>query len=223
MRELSFRSDRRGPIRSPSFAVGGRLYREPHERTEEVATVDRHVVPVGMDVPADRAPKGPASPAPEGYAGWLEELKSRVRTTQFRAARAANAEVIGLYWSIGRDILERQERLGWGAKVIQRLASDLRAEFPDQRGWSPTNLKYMRMFATVWPDFDAIGPQLVDQMPWGHVRTLLDKLDSAEDREWYARQCVTDGWSRAVLAYQIDTRAKDRHGNAPSNYAQRLD
>lgn len=154
---------------------------------------------------------------------WLEELKARVRSTQLRAARAANGEVVRLYWSIGRDILERQERLGWGAKVIQRLAADLRAEFPGQRGWSPSNLKYMRMMAAAWPTLDAIGQQAADQLPWGHIMVLLDKLDSAEDRQWYAQRAAADGWSRAVLAYQIDTRAKDRLGAAPSNFAERLD
>lgn len=185
--------------------------------------MDRHMIPVGMDAPATPAPGEPASPLPQGYASWLEELKERVRTTQFRAARAANIEVIRLYWSIGKDILERQERQGWGAKVIQRLASDLRAEFPDQRGWSPTNLKYMRMFAAAWPTLDAIGQQLADQLPWGHIILLLDKLNSSEDRRWYAQQCAAEGWSRAVLAYQIDTRVKERIGAAASNFAERLD
>jgi len=183
---------------------------------------DRHITPAGMDVPAVPAAARQASPMPERYAAWLEELKARVRATQFRAARAANAEVIRLYWSIGRDILERQERLGWGAKVIQRLAADLRAEFPGQRGWSPTNLKYMRMMAAAWPTLEAISQQAVDQLPWGHVTVLLDKLDTAEHREWYARKCVADGWSRSILAYQIDTRVKDRVGAAPSNFAERL-
>ncbi|MCL2464600.1 MAG: PDDEXK nuclease domain-containing protein [Micrococcales bacterium] len=160
---------------------------------------------------------------PEGYASWLEELKARVRTTQFRAMRAANAEVILLYWSIGRDILQRQERLGWGAKVVTQVAADLRAEFPEQRGWSPTNVKYMRMLAAAWPDLGAIGPQPVDQLPWGHIRTLLDKLDTRDGREWYAQRAVADGWSRAVLAYQIDTKLRDRLGTAPSNFADRLE
>lgn len=185
--------------------------------------MDRHVAPMGMDASAAPGSADPSTLVPEGYAAWLEDLKARVRTTQFRAARAANAQVIRLYWSIGRDILERQDRLGWGAKVIQRLASDLRAEFPDQRGWSPTNLKYMRMLAAAWPELDAIGPQVVDHLPWGHVRTLLDKLDNTEEREWYARRCVTDGWSRAILAYQIGTRVKERLGTASSNFGERLD
>jgi len=183
--------------------------------------MNRHISPAGMDVP-DEEEKG-AVLMPSGYASWLEDVKGRVRTTQFRAARAANTEVIRLYWSIGHDILERQEKLGWGAQVVKRLAEDLRAEFPDQRGWSPSNLKYMRMLARAWPTLDAIGPQAVDQLPWGHVRMLLDKLSTQEDRNWYARQAVADGWSRAVLAYQIDTKLKDRINVAQSNFAVTLD
>ncbi|MDR3360918.1 MAG: DUF1016 N-terminal domain-containing protein [Bifidobacteriaceae bacterium] len=81
------------------------------------------------------------------------------------AARAADTEVILLCWSVGKDIIEKQETLGWGAKVIQQLSTDLRREFPDQAGWSPTNLKYRPAFAKALPDPDAIGPQLVDQLP----------------------------------------------------------
>lgn len=184
---------------------------------------ERHVTPVGMDAPAVPTPRDPAAPMPEGYAPWLEELKARVRTTQFRAARAANAEVIHLYWSIGRDILDRQERQGWGAKVIKRLSVDLRAEFPGQSGWSETSLKYMRMLAVACPTLEAIGQQAADQLPWGHVMLLLGKTKSAEDREWYARRSVEGGWSRAVLGLKIDTRAKERIGKAPSNFAARLD
>jgi len=85
----------------------------------------------------------------DGYADLLAELKQRVRTTQFRAARAANVEVLRLHWSIGRDILERQRDAGWGSKVVDRLAADLQREFPDQRGWSRSNLMYMRKVAEV--------------------------------------------------------------------------
>ncbi len=90
-------------------------------------------------------------PEPSGYAELLEQLKARVRTSQVRAARAANSELLGLYWSVGRDILDRQEQAGWGGRVIDRLATDLRAEFPDQRGWSRRNLHYMRALAEAWP------------------------------------------------------------------------
>jgi len=176
-----------------------------------------------MDVQRQTDQARSLQPMPEGYAGWLDELKARVRATQFRAVRAANAEVIMLYWSIGRDILDRQERLGWGAQVVRRVADDLRSEFPDQSGWSPRNLHYMRALARAWGDAPDFVPQVVAQMPWGHVRTLLDKLDTLEDRQWYATRAVEDGWSRAVLAHQIETGFKARLGAAPSNFAQRLD
>jgi hypothetical protein len=100
--------------------------------------------------------------------------------------RAANSELLGLYWSVGRDILDRQEQAGWGSRVIDRLATDLRAEFPDQRGWSRRNLHYMRSFAEAWPTAESFVPQAVAQLPWGHVRVLLDKLSTRQERDWYA-------------------------------------
>lgn len=114
----------------------------------------------------------------------------RVRATSVRAARAVNAEVILLYWSVGNEIIDRQERLGWGGKVIPRLAADLGREFPDQKGWSPRNLQYMRAMAEAWRDRPDFVPQVVAQMPWGHVRTLLDRLATADDRDWYAMKAV---------------------------------
>jgi hypothetical protein len=112
-------------------------------------------------------------PKPAGYKEFIADLKRRVRTTQFRAVRAANTEVLRLYWSVGRDILDRQRNAGWGTKVVDQISADMRREFPGQRGWSRTSLKYMRMFAEGWPDLDAIGQQPVDQLPWGHVTILI--------------------------------------------------
>lgn len=84
---------------------------------------------------------------PAGYAEFLESLKARIRQTQVRAALSANRELVLLYWHIGREILHRQKEEGWGSKVIERLAQDLRREFPEMKGLSPRNLKYMRAFA----------------------------------------------------------------------------
>ena len=162
-----------------------------------------------------------ADVVPAGYAELLEQLKVRVQATQVRAARAANSEVLGLYWSVGGDILDRQDRLGWGGKVVDRLAGDLRAAFPDQRGWSASNLQYVRGFAAAWPDLE-ISPQAVGKLPWGHVRALLDRLDTQEDRDWYAAESVGQGWSRAVFEYQIGTGLHRRVGAAPSNFADQL-
>lgn len=110
----------------------------------------------------------------EDYRRWLTELKQRVELARARAAASVNRELVTLYWQIGSDILERQERQGWGAKVIDRLAQDLKAAFPDMRGFSPRNLKYMRALAQAWPSSEFVQ-QPAAQLPWFHLCTLLDK------------------------------------------------
>lgn len=158
---------------------------------------------------------------PDGYTDWLAELKTRIHTAQQRAALAVNRELVLLYWQIGRDILERQSREGWGAKVIDRLAHDLRIAFPDMKGFSPRNLKYMRSFAQAWPDADFVQAVLA-QLPWYHQIALLDKLDDAQARRWYAAQAIVHNWSRNILVMQIETQARARLGNAVTNFAERL-
>jgi predicted nuclease of restriction endonuclease-like (RecB) superfamily len=158
---------------------------------------------------------------PDGYTDWLAELKTRIHTAQQRAALAVNRELVLLYWQIGRDILERQSREGWGAKVIDRLAHDLRIAFPDMKGFSPRNLKYMRSFAQAWPDADFVQAVLA-QLPWYHQIALLDKLDDAEARRWYAAQAIAHNWSRNILVMQIETQARARLGSAVTNFAERL-
>ncbi|MFJ2521340.1 YhcG family protein [Cellulosimicrobium cellulans] len=159
---------------------------------------------------------------PDGYGELLSRLKERVRASRVRAARAANTELMRLYWSIGRDILDRQEAAGWGTKVVDRLAADLRAEFPDQQGWSRRNLLYMRSVAQTWPDGAAFVQQAVAQLPWGHVTVLLARLDDTAERDWYAAQAAEHGWSRAVLENQIASNVHQRIGAAPSNFVEHL-
>jgi predicted nuclease of restriction endonuclease-like (RecB) superfamily len=122
---------------------------------------------------------------------------------QVGAAVAVNQEMISLYWYIGREILTRQRQQGWGSKVIQRLSQDLKREFPDMKGFSSTNLKYMRSFAEAWPDF-GISQQVLTNLPWGQNTVLLSKLESAEERLWYAHKAVEHGWSRSALTRQIE-------------------
>ena len=160
---------------------------------------------------------------PAGYADLLADLKARVRATQFRAARAANTEVLALYWSIGRDILDRQERDGWGAKVVDRLATDLQREFPEQRGWSRSNLMYMRKVAETWPTEAEFVPAVLGQLTWTHVRVLIDRLESREDRDWYAHRCVAEGWSYRILEHHIKVGLRAAVGAAPSNFDRTLD
>ena len=158
---------------------------------------------------------------PEGYAAWLQDLKTRIHSAQQRATLAVNRELVLLYWQIGRDILARQASQGWGAKVIERLAHDLRTAFPDMKGFSPRNLKYMRAFAEAWPDAEFVQAVLA-QLPWYHQLALLDKLPGAEDRRWYAAKAIEHHWSRNVLVMQIETRLRERSGNAVTNFDGRL-
>ena len=148
---------------------------------------------------------------PAGYAAWLTELKIRIHTAQQRATLAVNRELVLLYWQIGRDILARQAEQGWGAKVIERLAEDLRLAFPEMKGFSPRNLKYMRAFAQAWPD-EAIVQEALAQLPWYHHLALLDKLPNPETRRWYAAKAIEHNWSRNILVMQIETRLLERNG-----------
>jgi predicted nuclease of restriction endonuclease-like (RecB) superfamily len=128
-----------------------------------------------------------------------------------------NTQLIELYWTIGKAILDRQNAEGWGTRVIDRLSADLRAAYPDMHGLSRSNIKYMRQMAAAWPE-SAIGLQAVGQLPWGHVRVLLDKIEEPAARDWYAREAVAGGWSRNVLLNQIKGRAHTRVGAAPSDF-----
>jgi len=157
----------------------------------------------------------PAVAVPEGYPQLLEQLKTQIRQARIRASRVVNTELLTLYWDLGRAILDRQETEGWGTKVIDRLAVDLRAAFPEMRGLSRSNLKYMRQMASTWPR-TAIGQQAVGQLPWGHLTVLLDRLTTQPDRDWYATAAAEHGWSRNVLLHHIKSQLHRRVGAAPS-------
>ena len=158
---------------------------------------------------------------PADYADWLSQLKRDITQSQQRAALSVNAELVQLYGRIGRDILQRQSAQGWGAKVIDRLAQDLKDAFPDIRGFSSRNLKYMAFFAQHCPD-GQIGQQPAAQLPWFHIVTLLTQVDGAADREWYAAQTIQQRWSRSTLELNIKNRLHLRQGAALSNFAARL-
>jgi predicted nuclease of restriction endonuclease-like (RecB) superfamily len=158
---------------------------------------------------------------PAGYADWLAELKTRIHAAQQRATLAVNRELVLLYWQIGRDILARQAEQGWGARVIDRLAADLRTAFPDMKGFSPRNLKYMRAFAEAWPN-EQFVQQAVAQLPWGHNLVLLDRLPGPGTRKWYAAQAIEHNWSRNVLVIQIESRLLERTGATVTNFPATL-
>lgn len=148
-------------------------------------------------------------------------MKDLVRQARLKAVLAANETMVMAYWQMGQTILQRQASAGWGAKVIDRLSADLRAEFPDMQGLSPRNLKYMRAFASAWPD-RAIVQGVLAQIPWWQNIALMERLNDANTRLWYARQTIEHGWSQPLLCIKIDQQAHARQGKAITNFPATL-
>lgn len=157
----------------------------------------------------------------QGYSQLLTDLKERIQNAQTRAGLHVNRELILLYWEMGRKILSRQKKLGWGGKVINQLSLDLNHAFPNMAGFSIRNIIYMQALARAYPD-EAFVQQAVAQIPWGHNVRILDYVKTAIEREWYIRATVQHGWSRDVLVHQIETNAFHRHGKAISNFDRTL-
>lgn len=183
------------------------------------------------------------------YSAWLKELKVKIRSTQIRAALAASRELLLFYWELGGDISRKLEETNWGAKVIDQLAKDLRSEFPDIRGFSRRNLYYTKKFYEVFSSFPddtqivprsgaqigsetvprggaqtvpAIVHQVGGQLPWSHIKILLDKVSDYKETLFYINQTIENGWSRDVLALQIKSDLFARQGAAISNFKNTL-
>ncbi|MFH1714595.1 MAG: DUF1016 N-terminal domain-containing protein [Elusimicrobiota bacterium] len=154
---------------------------------------------------------------PSTYISLLSNLKERIRHERLRVVLASNSALVMLYWDIGQCILKKQKEEGWGAKVIDRLSTDLTREFPDMKGFSPRNLKYMRSFAAAWENRTFVQ-QLAAQIPWFHNCILIDRISSRKEREWYIGQVLANGWSRNILSTQINNNAYARYGKAISNF-----
>jgi len=158
---------------------------------------------------------------PGDYAETLGAIKRRIQEERLRVVMAANSAMVLLYWDIGKMILDRQEREGWGARVIERLGEDLREGYPDMKGFSTRNLLFMRSFAEACPESEKVK-QLVSRLPWGHIIRLLQRVKEPEVREWYVGESIKHGWSRSILELQIDGRAHQRHGKALTNFKATL-
>ena len=158
---------------------------------------------------------------PSEYGTLLGSIHERIRQAQVRAVISINKELVLLYWQIGREISVRQQQEGWGAKVIDHLSADLQRAFPNMKGFSPRNLKYMLAFAKAWPN-EPIVQEVLAQIPWYHNIALLEKLSEPSEREWYVRQAIAHGWSRNILVHQIDSKLHLRLGEAQTNFEQTL-
>ncbi|MFC0308742.1 YhcG family protein [Gallibacterium trehalosifermentans] len=157
----------------------------------------------------------------ENYQAWLQTIKSKVSTARQRAALAVNAELIMLYWTIGREILQQQNAQGWGSKVIERFGRDLREAFPEMKGFSTRNLKYMRAFAEFFPD-EQIVQQTAAQLPWWHNVLIMTRIKDHSTQQFYIQKAIEEAWSRTTLEVQIKNQLYERQGKAVTNFQQRL-
>jgi len=130
------------------------------------------------------------------YSDLLESIKATIAAGRLRAARAVNNVLVQTYWEIGRHIVQRQREQGWSARVIDRLAVDLRTAHPGMRGISVRNLHYMAALAIRWPS--GIVQHAAAELPWGQVMVLLDKCPSQETSDFYAERAAAEGWTRGV-------------------------
>ncbi|MBN1696757.1 MAG: DUF1016 family protein [Spirochaetales bacterium] len=151
------------------------------------------------------------------YVDFIEEIKNRVHSAQIKAAVSVNQELLRLYWDMAVRIVEIQNKSAWGDAFLERLSKDLQKTFPDMKGFSLRNLKYMRQWYLFWSD-SPIGQQAVAQIPWGHNLVIISKAVTLEEALFYVKKTIENNWSRAVLAHQIEGRLFFREGKACTNF-----
>jgi predicted nuclease of restriction endonuclease-like (RecB) superfamily len=154
------------------------------------------------------------------YLDTIHEIKATIKKAQYKATLKVNSELLLLYYHIGQAINRHKV---WGNKFIENLSRDLRLEYPDAKGYSVRNLKYMAKFAETYPDKEFVQ-QVVAQIPWGHNVVIMDKVLTEYERTWYLKECAENGWSRNVLVHQIESNLYARQATADkiSNFENRL-
>lgn len=159
--------------------------------------------------------------AMKDYPALLAEVKARIQSAQYAALRAVNKELVGLYWDIGRLIVERQQIEGWGKGVVEQLSTDLRAAFPGVGGFSAQNLWYMRQLFQEYSAEPKLQP-LVGEIAWSHNLVILSRCKDAQEREFYLRMTRKFGWSKSVLIHQIDNQSYEKSLLGQTNFNKTL-
>jgi len=157
----------------------------------------------------------------KGYVSIITEIKHRVRAAQYEALRAVNKELVSLYWDIGRIIIERQQREGWGKSLVERLAGDLRAEFPGMSGFSASNLWRMKLFFETYEPLEKLAP-LAREISWTKNVVILEKCHDPLEREFYLRMTKKFGWTKNVLIHQIENQSYEKTLLGQTNFEQTL-
>lgn len=158
------------------------------------------------------------------YKELISGIKLQIKNSRQKALLAVNKELLILYWNIGNVILKYQDKEGWGAKVIDNIAKEIKSEFPELKGFSPRNLKYMRKFALEYKSLEFVQ-QVVAQIPWSHNVVLMDRIVDINKRFWYINKIIENGWSRNVLINQIESNLFERQESVKktSNFMEKLD
>lgn len=157
------------------------------------------------------------SPIKKDYVSFLKEIKEKISAARIKAYRRLNKELITLYWDIGKTIVERQEKHGWGQSVVEKLARDLQKEFDSRQGFSPQNLWFMRQFYMEYKNYSNLQ-QLVRELPWGHNILIFSKIKNPDERKYYLKASAQMGWSRNVLLNQIKSDAYARYLQGPKQH-----
>ncbi len=163
------------------------------------------------------------------YQQWIADLKQRIHRSQIKASLKVNAEMLQLYWKLGKDIAERKIDAAWGSGFYRTLSHDLKQEFPDIKGFSETNLKYIKRFYLFYSQSDIIRQQVADELPeymvsipWFHHVYIFTKCSSVDEAFFYINRTIEHGWSRAVLEHQVDLNLYQRDSKAVSNFTKTL-
>ena len=160
-------------------------------------------------------------PVPADYGALLVAVKECVRAAQYQALKAVNRELVGLYWDIGRLIVERQANAGWGKAIVQQLAADLQREFPGIGGFSASNLWRMKAFFETYAGSEKLAP-LVREISWSHNLIILERCSDPLEREFYLRMTRKFGWSKNVLIHQIENQSYEKTLLGQTNFDRTL-
>ncbi len=159
------------------------------------------------------------------YKAWLAEIKLRIRTVQIKAAVSVNSELLRFYWGLGADIVAKQTTAKWGDGFLPQLSRDLMAEFPEMKGFSERNLKYVRQWYLFYSHKKALGQQLVapiTAVPWRHNIAIIAKCKDVEEALYYVQNTRIHNWSRSVLVHQIESGLYQREGKSVNNFSVAL-
>ena len=160
--------------------------------------------------------------APKDYKDWLVELKSKIRSSRVKAVLSVNTQLIELYWYLGMELSEKSQSSTWGSGIIERLSKDLRHEFVDVKGFSRRNLYAIKQWYEFYSKEFQFVPQLVAQIPWGHNRHIISKVNSVEEGLFYCQKTIENNWSRSILIHQFKSGLYLRQGKAVTNFESTL-